>query len=1196
MAKLITKFKYLPPTKSGRGGYARYIATREGVDKIDESKRFAPATKKQKKLVQNILRDFPDAKEMLEYEDYQKNSTIGNASEFISRALEDNAGEALERDGYARYIATRPRAERYGSHGLFGDDNVEIQLAKVSEEINAHEGNIWTVILSLRREDAARLGYESGERWRDLLRSQTMTMAEHFKIPMEHLRWYAAFHNESHHPHVHLIVYSSDPSEGYLSKQGVSRIRSEIAGEIFAQDLHSAYEKQTACRNQLRGGNRELVAGIIARIHTGGYDNPEMEGLLTEIADRLHHTSGKLVYGYLPKGTKDLIDKAMDLLAADERIAKLYDRWYEQKEEILRTYNKKLPERLPLSQNQEFKSIRNAVVQEALHLTADRRLSLADEPELEISGDAVEPAAEPDLPDEAAELPSDLPDSEPVQPDNSDSKKWWSKEYKQARRALYGTKEKPPDLEQAYTLMLQEAETGNGYAMHDMGKILFQGMGRDKDETAAQEWFRKAHAAFLSAEQTADKKDYLQYRIGKLFSFGYGVEQDYAQAAEWYSKAVAERNPFAAYSLGGLCKRGQGVEQDDKRAFHLFCLAAEHERKPNAYAMYELGRMYKQGIGTEPDEGLSEKWYAAAYQGFVEMEKTMNDDKLQYRLGQMTMNGVGTEEDLPAAFLYFQKSAALGNSDAEYGLGRLYLNEDFEQHDVQKAVEHLTKAAEAGHDTAQYTLGKLYLEGKAVEKDIPRGFQYLEQALEKENQFAQYLLGKTLLKGEDVEADPLRGEQLLRASIAQGNTQAMYALGKAYLEGETLAKDIPQALELLIKAAEAGNEFAAYTLGKLYLEGKAVEKDAPRAIAYLEQAVKEENPFAQYLLGKTLLQGKETEPDPERGEQLLRASIAQGNPHAMYALGKAYLEGKTRTKNISEALTLLAEAAEEGNPFAAYTLGKTFLEGKEVGKDVPRAIAYLEQAVKEGNPFAQYLLGKTLLKGEDVEADPLRGEQLLAASAAQGNLYAAYTLGKVYLEGKGLPQNIPRSLELLGFAAGQNLAAAQYTLGKLYAEGTVVPKNIPAALDLLTKAAMQGNPYAGYRLGKLYLTGEDIPKDVPAALYWLTKSAEQGNPYAGYQLGRLYLYGKEVDRDIKKAIVLLTASAAQGNPYAAQLLKHYRQSKNWAAAMGAFRLLQHMAGAISGRLHSDEDGGRARTDRKLRRQIDEKKMLHGIRG
>ena len=270
MAKLVTKFKYLPPSKANRGGYAIYIATRDGVEKIDDSKRHKPATKKQKRLIEDILRDFPDAEEMLEYEDYRQNPTIGNASEFITRALEDNAGEILDRDGYARYIATRPRAERYGSHGLFTDDDVEIQLTKVAEEINAHEGNIWTVILSLRREDAVRLGYESGEQWRDLLRSQTMTISEHFKIPMEHLRWYAAYHNESHHPHVHLNVYSSDPGEGYLTKQGVAHIRSSVAGEIFSQDLQSAYEKQTAYRNKLRGSSRELVAGIIARIHTGG--------------------------------------------------------------------------------------------------------------------------------------------------------------------------------------------------------------------------------------------------------------------------------------------------------------------------------------------------------------------------------------------------------------------------------------------------------------------------------------------------------------------------------------------------------------------------------------------------------------------------------------------------------------------------------------------------------------------------------------------------------------------------------------------------------------------------------------------------------------------------------------------------------------------------------------------------------------
>lgn len=207
MAKLITKFKYLKPAaRQSVGGYAKYIATREGVEKVDDTFKTDPSTEKQKKLIERILRDFPDSNSMLEYEDYLKEPTLGNASEFITRALEDNANEALNTKTYADYIATRPRAERFGSHGLFTDDGVRVKLEDVSRELNEYEGNVWTVIISLRREDAERLGFNSGERWRDMLRTQTETIAKNFKIPVEDLKWYAAFHNESHHPHVHLTL------------------------------------------------------------------------------------------------------------------------------------------------------------------------------------------------------------------------------------------------------------------------------------------------------------------------------------------------------------------------------------------------------------------------------------------------------------------------------------------------------------------------------------------------------------------------------------------------------------------------------------------------------------------------------------------------------------------------------------------------------------------------------------------------------------------------------------------------------------------------------------------------------------------------------------------------------------------------------------------------------------------------------
>ncbi len=173
------------------------------IEYIDESFRFSPATVNQVKLIQKLVKDFPDTKEMHEYRDYLAKPNAGNATDFISRAIEDNIGAAAGRKTYADYIATRPRAERIGSHGLFTDDGVEVKLGAVSEELNRYNGNVWTVILSLRREDAERLGFGEGKRWRELLRSETPEIAENFKIPMENLQWYAAFHNESHHPHVH---------------------------------------------------------------------------------------------------------------------------------------------------------------------------------------------------------------------------------------------------------------------------------------------------------------------------------------------------------------------------------------------------------------------------------------------------------------------------------------------------------------------------------------------------------------------------------------------------------------------------------------------------------------------------------------------------------------------------------------------------------------------------------------------------------------------------------------------------------------------------------------------------------------------------------------------------------------------------------------------------------------------------------
>lgn len=372
MAKLVTKFRYYKP--GGRkkiGGYARYIALREGVDKCDDSKKYAPASYSQKELIRRLLKDFPDSTEMLEYEDYRRDPTVANATEFISRAIEDNNDDAMQKKTYADYIATRPHVEKVGTHGLFSDEFIEVNLSEVSAELNAHEGNVWTVIVSLRREDAERLGYSRVDAWQKLCRSHTKELANALRIPQDQLKWYAAFHNESHHPHIHLIAYTDDPAIGYLSKKGVAEMRSALGQVIFRDDLNHIYREQTEQRNALKKDWKELLESILEQMGRKEYANPAIEKKLILLSRKLSRTKGKMIYGYLKRDTKDLIDSIVDLLAEDENIRQLYEMWYEKKYETLKTYTSNLPPKIPLSQNKEFRSIKNEIIREAMRIHVD---------------------------------------------------------------------------------------------------------------------------------------------------------------------------------------------------------------------------------------------------------------------------------------------------------------------------------------------------------------------------------------------------------------------------------------------------------------------------------------------------------------------------------------------------------------------------------------------------------------------------------------------------------------------------------------------------------------------------------------------------------------------------------------------------------------------------------------------------------
>ncbi len=668
MAKLITKFKYLKPdARQSVGGYAKYIATREGVDKIDESLKFAHSSVKQQQFIQKILKDFPDSKDSLEYEDYLKNPTIGNASEFITRTMEDNAYEVMQTKTYADYIATRPRAQRFGMHGLFTDHGVQVKLSEVSKNLNQYAGNVWTVIISLRREDAERLSFNTGERWRYMLRSQTSLISENFHIPMQNLKWYAAFHNESHHPHVHLMVYSTEEKQACLSKEGVMKLRSSFAKDIFAQDLLCVYEKQTEYRDELKLNNREIIAEIISKINSGVYDNPKLEEMLLNLADRLSKTSGKKVYGYLKADVKTIIDSIVDEIASDERIAVLYDLWYEQRESVIKTYTDELPERVSLSQNKEFKSIKNAVIQEAMNIVTDR--TVIDEEEY--ANEASE--SDPDPSDE---------ETEPVLTDKEKTSLMWQY-YKKAKTLLNRDNENY-DPNTAVEFLIESAKLGCNVAKYRLGKMFLQGKDVPKNVDYALRWLE---------ESVNEDNEFAEYLLGKTYLKGEDMEQDLIRAEDLLRKSSAQGNKYAKYTLGKSLLDGEFLLQNIPESIKLITESADSSFAP---AQYLLGKLLYKGEMIPQDLNKAIE--------YLEKAAEQKNPYAAYLAGkiQLTEDAV---KDIRKAIRNFEIAAENGNHYAEYMLGKIYLYGKEVERDYDRAIAYLTASAEHGN---QYAAQLLY--------------------------------------------------------------------------------------------------------------------------------------------------------------------------------------------------------------------------------------------------------------------------------------------------------------------------------------------------------------------------------------------------------------------------------------------------------------------------------------------------------
>ncbi len=368
MAKIIFTSRYFRnPKRSNVGKLVKYMGTREGVEKLPNGIDNNPATKKQQTLINSITKNYPESKKHLEYKDFENHSTKSNATEFIDAFIERNADRAEELKALVSYIAERPSVEKLGKHGLFSQTDDKIDLDKVADDVANHNGIVWTHVISLKREDAERLGYNNADRWKKQVRKNMIEIAKAHNIQPSDIQWYAAFHNTTHHPHIHLLVYSKS-GQGYLTNKGIESMRSAFGNDIFRNEQYKLLEKQTEYRNKLKDEFDELFENVSDDSNYIFEPTPQLFNLILELRTQLDNCNGKKIYGYLPKRIKDTVNNILTELMKDKNLSELYAKWNEINNQKLSLYHDNKNKFIPIEDNQEFRSIKNKIIEAVLNM------------------------------------------------------------------------------------------------------------------------------------------------------------------------------------------------------------------------------------------------------------------------------------------------------------------------------------------------------------------------------------------------------------------------------------------------------------------------------------------------------------------------------------------------------------------------------------------------------------------------------------------------------------------------------------------------------------------------------------------------------------------------------------------------------------------------------------------------------------
>ena len=846
LSQIIVTSRYLKSgtqkSKNKRRNYTKYIATRETVEVRDQNTidRNDNATKNQKELIDDLLSDFPEAKRYLEYEDFKANPTVENASELISTIIERNADIIGNRQNFVGYMAMRPGVEKRGSHGLFNEKDEPIILNQAANEIAEHKGNVWSHVVSLRREDAVRLGFDNSDAWRELVKRHISDIAKAQNIPLCNLKWYAAYHDTTHHPHIHLLVYSTNPKQGFLTKAGIDKVRSVFANDIFHDDLQSIYQEQTVSRDELKAVSKNEFESIVNMIASNDHTDPQLEELIRKLYIQLQNVKGKKVYGYLPMEIKETVNKIFSELAKDENIQQLYEKWCGLERLKYKTYTQKETELPKLADNKVFQPVRNMIIRTVLNMKPfDANTEIeGSEPNDEYFDntpqnmsplfDEAEPLAETETDESAAAIKYYIK---------------WNDQYKKACKLIYGKDAKLNDFKKAGQLLLSESQRGNVLADYDLGKLYSTDKLGERNEEMSVAKYTRALQGFLRIEPNSKKlKPYVQYRIGKMFCYGLGTEQDYQKAFEWFERSAKQKNKFAQFSLANLYYYGSGIEKDLSQAF-LWYQRASSQGQP--YAAYSIAQMYRYGEYVTKDNDTAQRYYQQALSAFLKIESDdMANDDLFYKLGQMFKLGLGTDSDVTKAIEYFRCSAEMNNKNGLFEYGKALLIGEHIPQNTDSAVKLLEKAVKLKNRNAKRFLALEYISGEHLEQDIEKGIALLTECADSGDVIACYRLGKIYLQGEIMPQNLDKAEKYLL--LATDTEYAQYALAKLYLQEEKY--DIQKAVNYFENCADK-NHWASYQLGRIYLFGaKDIERDKEKAVEWFTKSANDGNEYAQDLL------------------------------------------------------------------------------------------------------------------------------------------------------------------------------------------------------------------------------------------------------------------------------------------------------------------------------------------------------------